>query len=101
MDPIYWIESYGPRDSLVNSISDAATKNFADVNYGPWDRLDNNAPFVAGVGARPPGANLYPKDITKAEFEALRDAGIVEHVQYGSGDVLWRRAQHGQGKNKQ
>ncbi|HVD60798.1 MAG TPA: hypothetical protein VNC11_08000 [Gemmatimonadaceae bacterium] len=80
MDPIYWIESYGPRDSLVNSISDAATKNFADVNYGPWDRLDNNAPFVAGVGARPPGANLYPKDITKAEFDSAVAKGPAAHA---------------------
>jgi Peptidase family M49 len=40
------------------------------VNYGPWDRLQNNRPFVAGVGARPPGAEFYPHDITKEEFEA-------------------------------
>jgi hypothetical protein len=80
MDPIYWIESYGPRDSLVNSISDAETRNFADVNYGPWDRLDNNAPFVAGVGERPPGANLYPKDITKAEFDSAVAKGPAAHA---------------------
>ncbi|HLE57906.1 MAG TPA: Zn-dependent hydrolase [Rhodothermia bacterium] len=70
MDTIYWMQSYGNRDSLIASVSDAETKQFVDINYGPWDRLDNNAPFVSGVGARPPGANLYPPDITKAEFDS-------------------------------
>src|SRR5699024_8615868 len=38
-------------------------------NYGPWDRLDNNRPFVDGVGSKPLGANFYPADMTKEEFE--------------------------------
>jgi hypothetical protein len=70
MDSIYWLQSYGSRDSLLASTTDAEMKEFIDINYGPWDRLDNNAPFVPGVGARPPGANLYPHDITKAEFDS-------------------------------
>jgi hypothetical protein len=51
-------------------VNDPGVRSFIDINYGPWDRLDNNAPFVPEVGPRPPGANLYPKDITKEEFEA-------------------------------
>jgi hypothetical protein len=39
-------------------------------NYGPWDRLDGNAPFVEGVGPKPAGANFYPADVTKEEVEA-------------------------------
>ena len=39
------------------------------INAGPWDRLDDDKPFVAGVGPRPPGAELYPHDMTKDEFE--------------------------------
>src|SRR5699024_11481226 len=35
----------------------------------PWDRLDNNRPFVDGVGSKPLGANFYPADMTKEEFE--------------------------------
>ena len=80
MDPIYWMQSYGNRDSLIASVSDSATKEFLDVNYGPWDRLDNNAPFVASVGARPPGANLYPHDITKAEFDSAIAKGPAAHA---------------------
>ncbi|MEL7341039.1 MAG: Zn-dependent hydrolase, partial [Bacteroidota bacterium] len=41
---------------------------YALINYGPWDRLDGDAPFVAGVGDKPLGANFYPADMTKEEF---------------------------------
>ena len=80
MDPIYWMQSYGNRDSLMATVSDSATKEFLDVNYGPWDRLDNNAPFISSVGARPPGANLYPHDITKAEFDSAVAKGPPAHA---------------------
>jgi hypothetical protein len=80
MDAIYWMQTYGNRDSLISSISDNDTKQFADINYGPWDRLDNNAPFVQGVGERPPGANLYPHDITKAEFDSAVAKGPAAHA---------------------
>src|SRR5690606_36510321 len=43
---------------------------FAEINYGPWDRLEENAPFLEGVGPKPEGSNFYPPDLTKAEFEA-------------------------------
>jgi hypothetical protein len=80
MDAIYWMQTYGNRDSLIASIGDNDAKQFADINYGPWDRLDNNAPFVAGVGERPPGANLYPHDITKAEFDSAVAKGPAAHA---------------------
>ncbi|MFK7971824.1 MAG: Zn-dependent hydrolase [Bacteroidia bacterium] len=45
-------------------------KAFLKVNYGPWDRLENNKPFIKGVPAKPSGANYYPLDMTKDEFMA-------------------------------
>ena len=71
MDTIFWQQSYGSRDSLMKSVSDTAIRHFLDINYGPWDRLDDNAPFVTEIGSRPAGANLYPRDITKEKFEAV------------------------------
>jgi hypothetical protein len=38
-------------------------------NRGPWDRLAHNQPFVAGAPPKPPQANFYPADATKAEVE--------------------------------
>ena len=70
MDAIYWRQAYGNRDSLLRSIQDPGTRRYAEINYGPWDRLDGNAPFVEGVGPKPEGAGFYPRDMTKEEFEA-------------------------------
>jgi hypothetical protein len=39
------------------------------INKGPWSRLDHNAPFVAGVPAKPEGANFYPEGASKADIE--------------------------------
>ena len=75
MNDLFWYEAYGDKTKLLDSISDEATKTFAKINYGPWDRLDNNKPFVEGIGEKPAGANFYPTDMTKEEFEA---ADIVD-----------------------
>ncbi|MDB4949814.1 MAG: Zn-dependent hydrolase, partial [Gemmatimonadetes bacterium] len=75
MDPIYWQQAYGSRDSLLAGIANADARRYVEVNYGPWDRLEGNAPFLAGVGAKPEGAALYPRDMTKAEFERAVAAG--------------------------
>lgn len=40
------------------------------INKGPWDRLDHNAPFVAGVPPKPEGADFYPAGAARAEVEA-------------------------------
>lgn len=48
--------------------SDAAYRYF-EVMAGPWDRLEEDAPFL-GVGPKPEGAGYYPPDLTRDEFEA-------------------------------
>jgi hypothetical protein len=80
MDPIYWDQTWGSRDSLLSSVSDQGARRFIDINYGPYDRLDGNAPFIPEVGPRAPGANLYPHDITKEEFEAALAKGPPAHA---------------------
>jgi hypothetical protein len=70
MDEIYWHQAHGNRDSLINAVRrDPAMRRFVEINYGPWDRLANDRPFVPGAGPKPPGANYYPRDMTKGEFE--------------------------------
>src|SRR5690349_2830894 len=40
------------------------------INKGPWSALDEFEPFIPGVPARKPmGANFYPEDMSKDEFE--------------------------------
>ena len=74
MDGAFWGEAYGKRDDIM-SISDPIVRRLADINFGPWDRLDDNAPFVPGMGPKPPGAQYYPHDMTKAEFEEAVKVG--------------------------
>jgi hypothetical protein len=69
MHGIYWMQAFGSRDSLLRNVPQADVRRLAEINVGPWDRLDDNAPFVAGVGPKPHGANFYPRDMTKEEFE--------------------------------
>lgn len=69
MDTLYWYQTYGDLDSLMTSIDDKATRQFVKINYGPWDRLNNDKPFVKGVGPKPAGANYYPTAMTKAAFK--------------------------------
>ncbi|WP_372745170.1 Zn-dependent hydrolase [Lutibacter sp.] len=73
MNNLFWYEAYGNKKELLDSISDEDTKKYVEINYGPWDRLNGNKPFVDGVGDKPLGANYYPKNMTKAEFEAFQD----------------------------
>src|SRR4029079_19023113 len=47
-----------------------ARLHFFLLNKGPWSRLDENAAFVPGAPPKPPQANFYPADATKAEVEA-------------------------------
>ena len=65
------------------------------INYGPWDRLDNDRSFVEGVGPKPEGAGFYPQDMTKAEFEKWNNPEgkspytMVERDQKGNLKARW------------
>jgi hypothetical protein len=73
MDDIFWKEAYGDKEALLVSLNDDAARTFVKYNYGPWDRLKGNVPFIEGVGEKPAGAQYYPTDMTKEEFEAFDD----------------------------
>ena len=73
MDEIYWKQSWeGDRAALLARAPDAPTRELAQINFGPWDRLNEDTPFIDGVGPRPPGGPFYPADMTKQEFEAAQ-----------------------------
>lgn len=68
MDDLFWQQAYGAKIDLMDETK-GETKEYAKINYGPWDRLNNEAPFINGIGAKPAGATFYPIDMTKEEFE--------------------------------
>ncbi len=72
MDDIYWLQAYGDKNEML-SLTDPWQKEFALINYGPWDRMADWKPFVHNAKVKKPGVNFYPADMTKEEFEALSD----------------------------
>ncbi|MCU1348499.1 MAG: Peptidase family [Acidobacteria bacterium] len=77
IDELYWrqvaeenpawraqLEKQAPRSAV-----DRAGYEYFLANKGPWDRLDEDRPFV-GTMKKPLGAAFYPTDMTKPEFEA-------------------------------
>lgn len=71
IDDLYWLQAYGDKATLLASTEDEARKAFININYGPWERLKGNEPFLENFGAKPLGAQFYPTDMTKEEFEAF------------------------------
>ncbi len=95
MDGLFWQQAIGGKADFIPAIADKNTKRFARINYGPWDRLNNNKPFIAGVGEKPRGANFYPADMTKEEFETFDDPNktslytLIRRDENGSLKTVW------------
>lgn len=95
MDELFWMQALGPKDAFMAKIRDEELKRFATINYGPWDRLNGNEPFVGGAGPKPAGANFYPADMTREEFEALADENktslytLIRRNDDGTLRVVW------------
>lgn len=87
MDDIFWLQSYGNKDSLLGTLKDSSLKKLVEINYGPYDRMEGNQPLIAALAAKSPGANFYPLKMTKAEIARL-DEGL-------SKESLIRRGENG------
>src|SRR6476646_5368874 len=46
MNGIFWKQWTGERDTVLAKVHDDATRKLVEVNYGPWDRLHEDAPFI-------------------------------------------------------
>jgi hypothetical protein len=66
--------------------------HFFRVNFGPWDRLDEDSPFI-GTMAKPAGAAYYPENVTKEEFEAFIEANPDKEEAFRGFFTTIRRSQ--------
>ncbi len=73
MNGLFWKQAIGQKEDFLNRIQGEDAEKFALIQYGPWNRLNNNKPFLTNIGKKPAGANFYPADMTKEEFEELED----------------------------
>lgn len=70
MDDLFWLQAYGQsKAEFLSKISNEKVRLFADINYGPWDRLNGDKAFLKGIEEKPMGAQFYPADMSKEEFE--------------------------------
>lgn len=74
MEELYWKQTWGDKNELLNNIEDEYLKQFVKINYGPWERLNNNQSFIDGIDTKPQGAQFYPSDMSKDEFEAFENS---------------------------
>jgi hypothetical protein len=95
MNELFWEQTFGNKKELFDSIKSEPLKQYALINYGPWDHLDGNKAFIAKYGEKPLGANFYPVDMTKEEFEKLENKDktslytILRRNEDGTLKVIW------------
>ena len=69
LDQVY-SKNYQIREQLQKSNDplDKLRLEYFNIMFGPFDRLNHNKPFI-GNQPKPKGANFYPEDMTREEFE--------------------------------
>jgi hypothetical protein len=72
INEIFKLQAYAGHP-ITDTITNAVVKKYMEINYGPWDRLSDNKPFINGIGPKPLGANYYPADMRQTEFDSLSD----------------------------
>ena len=74
MDEIFLDQVYSKNYQIKQDLEKQDTKEAKEklelfnIMFGPFNRLEDDAPFI-GTEKKPLGANFYPEDMTKDEFE--------------------------------
>ena len=99
VDGLFWKQTFGDK-AQMEALTDENEKAYAMINYGPWDHLDDNKPFVEGWGEKPLGCQYYPQDMTAEEFEAFDDPNklslytVVRRDENGALKCVWYRDEY-------
>jgi len=73
IDQIFLHQVYSQNDAIKKTLlksnqpDDRIYLDYFNIMYGPFDRLDENRPFLV-ANPKPAGANFYPEDLTKQEL---------------------------------
>jgi len=97
MDQIFLNQVYSKNQVLEKELMKkenpdyAVLRDYFRVQFGPFDRLENDKPFINLEEKKPAGANYYPADMTKQEFEAYIKANPGDEKTFTSEFTLIRR----------
>jgi len=99
MDGLFWKQTFGDK-SLIKALPEGYGKDYAMINYGAWDHLDDNKPFLEGYGQKPLGCQYYPQDMTAEEFAAFDDPDklslytVIRRDENGALKTVWYRDEY-------
>ena len=62
VDEIFWKQAFKEKSKALEGIKNDTIRRFVEINYGPWDRLNDDKPFLQGYGSKPKGGNFYPEN---------------------------------------
>jgi len=96
MDEIFLEQVYSKNDEIKARLMSENTEEaklqleLFKIMFGPFDRLEHDAPFI-GTEKKPLGANFYPEDMTKEEFENFIKANPNDEKSFTSEFTVIRR----------
>jgi hypothetical protein len=99
MDNLFWKQTYGDK-AEIEALPDGYAKTYAMINYGAWDHLDDNKPFIEGYGEKPLGCQYYPQDMTMEEWNAFDDPDklslytVIRRDENGALKTVWYRDEY-------
>ena len=99
MDGLFWKQTYGDK-AEIEALPDGYAKTYAMINYGAWDHLDDNKPFIEGYGEKPLGCQYYPLDMTMEEWKAFDDPDklslytVIRRDENGALKTVWYRDEY-------
>ena len=99
MDGLFWKQTFGDK-AEIEALPEGYAKDYALINYGAWDHLDDNKPFVKGYGEKPLGCQYYPQDMTMEEWNAFDDPNklnlytVIRRDENGALKAVWYRDEY-------
>jgi hypothetical protein len=96
MDEVFLEQVYAKNDQIKADLIKSNTEEaklqleLFNIMFGPFDRLEHDAPFI-GTEKKPLGANFYPEDMTKEEFENWIKANPKDEKAFTSEFTVIRR----------
>ena len=99
IDGLFWKQTFGDK-AEIEALPEGYAKTYAMINYGAWDHLDDNKPFIEDYGVKPLGCQYYPQDMTMEEWEAFDDPDklslytVIRRDENGALKTVWYRDEY-------
>jgi hypothetical protein len=97
IDRLFMVQVYEKNEAIQDELENGANPNFPTlleyftINFGPFDRLEGDSPFINLNESKPKGANFYPTDMTKKELEDWIKSHPEDEEAFTSNFTLIRR----------